>query len=165
MRPRFEIALRRGESDPLLLQVMEQLKAPDCLAQGRVRNQHVELTTCARASHVWSPRLSLHLQCAEDGTELLLGQFSPHPNVWTGFMALYGVFALCGVFGLVIGGSQWALNMSPWGLVAVPVALALIGFTYGASFIGQGLGAEEMYTLRAFVDDALRVVRKGASTR
>lgn len=44
---------------------------------------------------------------------------------------------------------------SPWALAGVPAALALVGFTYGAAFIGQGLGAEEMYRLRSFVDDCV----------
>jgi len=55
--------------------------------------------------------------------------------------------------------SQSTLGMPAWGFLGVPVALALAAFTYGAAFIGQGLGAEEMYVLRSFVDEALRRVR------
>lgn len=159
MRPRFSVALRRGETEKLIPELIRQLRMADSQAQGRVLNKHVELTTCARSMHVWSPRLSLQLEVCEDGEELLTGQFSPHPSVWTGFMALYGSLALFGVFGLVFGISQWTLHMTPWGLLAVLAALALMGFTYGAAFIGQGLGADEMYNLRAFLDDALRAIR------
>jgi hypothetical protein len=36
----------------------------------------------------------------------------------------------------------------------VPTAVALFGFVYGATLIGQGLGAEQMYTMRSLVDHA-----------
>jgi hypothetical protein len=42
---------------------------------------------------------------------------------------------------------------------AAPVSLALIAFIYGAAFIGQGLSNEEMYELRAFVENTAREVR------
>jgi hypothetical protein len=37
-------------------------------------------------------------------------------------------------------------------MLAAPVSLALIGFVYGAAFIGQGLTVDDMYAMRAFVD-------------
>ena len=43
----------------------------------------------------------------------------------------------------------------PWGFSVFPASLGLIAFTYGAAVIGQGLTADEMYELRAFVDRAV----------
>ena len=162
MRPRLEIELAPGERAPLLAQMIEELRDPDCPAQGRVRGDVVELTTCARKCHVWSPRLTLHVEASDAGGALLRGRFSPHPNVWTGFMALYGTLGLLGTFGLMFGISQWWLDMTPWGLLAVPLSLLLMAFAYGAAFIGQGLGADEMYMLRSFLDGALRAIRRNA---
>lgn len=159
VRPRFDIPLLRGESERFLLALIQQLRRPDSPAQGRVLNDHVELTTCAQAYHVWSPRLQLHVIRTEEGEEMLSGQFSPHPNVWTGFMALYGTLALGVLFALAFGVSQWSLDMTPWALWGALIAVVLMGLTYGAAFIGQGLGAEEMYTLRVFLDDSLRRIR------
>jgi hypothetical protein len=164
MRPRFEFELHKGESQQLLSAVSARLRQPECDVQGRVLPNHIELTTCARQCHVWSPRLTLHVEAFDDGTETLCGRFSPHPNVWTGFLTLYATLFMGGVFGLIFGFSQWSLGMTPWGLVGVPVALALSAFAYGAAFIGQGLGAEEMYTIRSFIDDAMRSVREAEST-
>jgi hypothetical protein len=45
-----------------------------------------------------------------------------------------------------------------WMMWAAPASLALIGFIYGAAFIGQGLSNEEMYELRSFVEAAVREV-------
>jgi hypothetical protein len=33
------------------------------------------------------------------------------------------------------------------------------GFSYGAAYVGQGIGSEQMYELRAFLDAALREER------
>ncbi len=48
--------------------------------------------------------------------------------------------------------AQLLLDEPPWAFVGVPIALALGAFTYGAGFVGQGLGAEDMYVLRRLVE-------------
>jgi hypothetical protein len=58
---------------------------------------------------------------------------------------------------LVYGYVQWTLGHAAWAALGFPAALALMGFEYGAAFIGQGLGAEQMYTLRRLLDGALEV--------
>jgi uncharacterized integral membrane protein len=86
--------------------------------------------------------------------ERTLGRFSPHPNVWTMFMAVYILLALAALGGLSYGMVQYTLGQSPWSLWIVPAAVALFGFVYGATLIGQGLGAEQMYTMRSLIDRA-----------
>jgi hypothetical protein len=49
---------------------------------------------------------------------------------------------------------QWTLEQSPWAFLIVPASAATLGFVYGATLIGQGLGAEQMYTMRSLVDRA-----------
>jgi hypothetical protein len=51
----------------------------------------------------------------------------------------------------MVGGPIWMI----W---AAPASVVLIAFIYGAAFIGQGLSAEEMFELRAFVEYAVREV-------
>jgi hypothetical protein len=160
MRPRFEISLASQEGDELLAELERRLKAGTLGdVVGRVLPKHAELTSAERMRHVWSPRLTLHVESEEDGAVWLSGRFSPHPSVWTGFLTLYSTLFLLGTFALIFGFSQWSLGMAPWALLGVPAAVALAGFTYGAAFIGQGLGSEEMYLLRSFLDEALRAVR------
>jgi hypothetical protein len=162
MRPRFEIVLAPHEGDQLLAELERSLRGPDLKVRGRMLPKHAELTTCKQLTHVWSPRLMLYVESADDGSESLRGRFSPHPNIWTGFLAIYAVLAMGGVFAAIFGISQSMLGMPAWSLLGVPLALALAAFTYGAAFIGQGLGAEEMYVLRSFVDEALRRARERA---
>lgn len=107
----------------------------------------------------WSPYLNLEVEDEPDGSAIV-GRFSPHPNVWTMFMAVYILLVLAALGGLSYGIVQYTLGQAPWSLLIVPAAVALFGFVYGATLIGQGLGAEQMYTMRSLVDracvDALR---------
>ena len=103
----------------------------------------------------YSPCLHVHFGTTDGGEPRLLGRFAPHPNVWTGFMAGYGVLTMVALLSLVYGYVQWSLGHAPWAALGCPAALALMGFEYGAAFIGQGLGAEQMYTLRSLLDGAL----------
>jgi hypothetical protein len=70
------------------------------------------------------------------------------------FMAVYILLALAALGGLSYGMVQYTLGQSPWSLWIVPAAVALFGFVYGATLIGQGLGAEQMYTMRSLIDRA-----------
>jgi hypothetical protein len=70
------------------------------------------------------------------------------------FMAVYILLALAALGGLSYGIVQYTLGQAPWSLWIVPASAALFGFVYGATLIGQGLGAEQMYTMRSLVDRA-----------
>ena len=99
-----------------------------------------------------------------DGERTLLGRFAPHPNVWTGFMAGYGVLSMVALLSIVYAYVQWSLGHAPWAALGFPAALALMGFEYGAAFIGQGLGAEQMYTLRRLLDEVLEGGERGTAS-
>jgi len=101
--------------------------------------------------HFWSP--ALHLDVERDDTGYVLhARFCPSSPVWTGFVAIYLTLAIVAIAGLCYGGAQIIVDETPWAFVLAPVAVALALFTYGAAFIGQGLGSEDMYELRAFVE-------------
>lgn len=102
--------------------------------------------------HVWSPALHLHIDGHGDGPHTLHGRFSPSSPVWTAFVAIYLSLTCIAICCACYGGAQMILDEDPWAFVGVPIALALAGFTYGAAFIGQGLGSDDMYELRHFVD-------------
>lgn len=102
---------------------------------------------------VWSPALHLFVEPADGGCGWQLhGRFSPSSPVWTAFLAIYIGLATVGLGTACWGGAQMVMGKPPWAFAGVPIVLALAGFTYGAAFIGQGLGAEDMYRLRSFVD-------------
>lgn len=164
MRPTFRQTLERP-AERILETMRERLASPDCPVAGLVARRHVELTTVRARRHFWSPVLVVEVD--EDATDgpAIRGRFAPHPNVWTGFMAIYGLLALGALGATMFGLAQAMLHWTPWALLGVPLALALAGFTYGAVFIGQGLGADEMYELRSFVDRCIEGLPERASER
>lgn len=159
MRPTFEIALSPGSGEALLSAIRDALTSPDCSVQGMVLRRNAELTTAERGQHLWSPHLTLQVSEDPKGLPVLCGRFGPHGHVWTGFMAIYGVLLMLATLGIMLGVSQWIAALPVWGFAIAPIAFALGGFTYGAAFIGQGLGAEEMYELRSFVDRCVELAQ------
>lgn len=155
MRPRFEVELSPGGD--VLERLRRHLASPGCPFRGQVVTGHAMLRLPRERQSLLSPVLNLEV-IERDGRQLLAGRFSPQPNVWTGFMAVYGVLGMLGLAGLMYGFAQMTVDATPWPMLAAPVSLALIGFVYGAAFIGQGLTADQMYELRAFVDEVVRGV-------
>ena len=128
---------------------LAKLRSP---CRGHVFHEGAILRIRGDDRHVWSPALHLHPHPHDDGSVGILGRFSPSSPVWTAFVAIYllllSIAIACGCYAW----AQYLVNEEPWALVGVPICVALAAFTYGAAFIGQGLGAEDMYELRSFVD-------------
>lgn len=156
MRPQFDLPV--GDAGPAVLERMrDRLRSsPDALV-GQVGGKFAYLRLPDERRTLLSPHLHLELRDTDDGV-VLHGRFSPRPNVWTGFLALFFVIGLVGLGGLVYGLAQLTVEGPTWTMWFAPASLALIAFVYGAAFIGQGLSGEEMYELRAFVE---AVVREG----
>ena len=53
-----------------------------------------------------------------DAEPVLRGRFCPHPNVWTGFMAVYGILGMIGLSALMYGGAQLVYRMVDGGYCA-----------------------------------------------
>ena len=156
MRPQFEIPV--GDRGALVFaRLQEQLEAPDAEFYGHVRTHFAFVRFPDEQRSLLSPHLELELRDGEAGT-VLHGRFSPRPNVWTGFMALFFLLGMLGLCGLGYGFAQFMLDGPIWMMWSAPVSVALIAFIYGAAFIGQGLSNDEMFELRAFVECAVREV-------
>ncbi|MBE0567795.1 MAG: hypothetical protein IH621_17710 [Krumholzibacteria bacterium] len=153
MRPSFRIPVP-GDGCAALAQVHEGLKGPAAPFVGQVLKRHAYIQLPAARRSLLSPYLNLQLGEADGGGTVLLCRFSPHPAVWTGFMGVYGVFAMLAAAGLMYGWAQTTVDEYPWGLWVAPVCLALAAFVYGAAVIGQGLTAGEMHEMRCFVERA-----------
>jgi len=150
MRPTFEIPMK-VDGTATMARIKQRLERGSKRICGQVIGDHAYVQIPPEQQSLLSPHLNLEL-LARDDKVVLRGRFSPRPNVWTGFMALYGVLALTGLAGLMMGWAQTMVDEYPWGFWAVPAAVALIAFVYGAAVIGQGLTQNEMYVLRNFVD-------------
>ncbi len=153
MRPTFEVPLP-ADGAPVMARLTTLLQSETTIV-GQVVQEHAVLQLAAARRTMLSPFLNLEIAERESGA-VLRGRFSPHPNVWTGFMAVYVFIAMAGLVCSWYGLAQWTLGETPWMLLALPASVALIAFVYGAAVIGQGLTADDMYELRALVDRAVR---------
>jgi hypothetical protein len=114
----------------------------------------IELVPDPSIVHSWSPQLTLDLSETADGT-LVRARFAPHPHVWALYLAIHALGAF-GTLGAAMAGlSQYLAGQSPWALWALPIAPVLAALVWALAFVGQGLGAEQMYTLRRFVEESL----------
>jgi hypothetical protein len=154
-RPRFSLELRLAP-EVVVERVRKHLEV-DRAVTGAVFRRTLLLTVSDEDTHFWSPHLDVQLDDGKDGGTLLTAMFAPHPQIWTGFLAVQALFAF-----LSIGAAAWLtsvlmLGQSPT-VAAGALGLMLFGggFAYGAAYVGQGLGSEQMYVLRAFLDAALR---------
>jgi hypothetical protein len=150
MRPRFEFQLPVAR-ERWLEALGSALQHDAASLRGQVFRKHAVVEMRDGHRTFWSPYLNLEVEDEPDGSAIR-GRFSPHPHVWTMFMAVYIFLAIVALGGLSYGMVQYTLGQSPWSLLIAPAAVALFGFVYGATLIGQGLGAEQMYTMRSLID-------------
>lgn len=149
-RPRFELGLD-DRPDEVMQRLRDRLRdCPHCT--GASVGNHAELFVPESEQHLWSPWLSVTAEDRDGGGSNVRGRFGPHPTVWTLYMFLS--FALG--FALLVfaswGYAQWAMDMTPRALYAVPVIVVLAVLLFGISLVGQRLGAEQMRELRATLE-------------
>jgi len=154
VRPTFE--LRSELSSP---QIIARIRASLAAAKGSIvavliQDDLVELVPHRSEVHFWTPQLRLDLE-ENDGTTRIRARFAPHPNVWVSYVAVHAIGAFATIAAAVTGYSQYLLGQSPWALWALPVSPVLAALVWALAFVGQGLGAEQMYDLRRFVEEAL----------
>ncbi len=166
MRPSFERSLP-GAGEIFFQLLREALDRGECPCRGKVFKDHAILEIREEDQHFWSPHLGLAVLPPKegDGLSILKGRFSPNPGVWTLFVAIYALLGIAAMGGLVYGLAQWGMDEGPWAFVAIPAAVGLAAFTYGAAFIGQGLGAEQMFFLRSFTERVLERAREQVSAQ
>ncbi|MFO0546779.1 MAG: hypothetical protein U0271_00260 [Polyangiaceae bacterium] len=149
-RPRFSLESAFSPTD-ICGRVNKLIKASPGL-RGIAFEHRIELAISGDEHHFWSPQLVVEVHPIEGGTRLD-ARFGPDPYVWAlywmSYLALFVVACISGIFGLV----QVSIGQSPWALYITPGAVVLGGLVYGASFVGQGLGSEQMYSLRATLTD------------
>lgn len=162
MRPHFKIPVT-GVGPAVLARLNDLLAEPGAPFMGSVLTQHAYLRLPRDQRTMLSPNLDLELLTDAQGETILRGRFTPHPSVWTGFVAVFATIGLLGLCGLMYGLAQLTVQETPWAMLAAPISLALIAFVYGAAFIGQGLSSDQMYALRAFVERVVQEVGRGST--
>jgi hypothetical protein len=157
LRPHFD-AVYPLSPDDALDALARALAQPGCRMVGDVRKRCALIRHRPEHAHLWSPWLNVEAESVTGGTRIY-GLFTPHPNVWTGFMVAYGATGFSALGFGILGAVQVSLGQSAWAVwVAAGAALAGVG-AYFAAFTGQGLGAEQILEIRHFVDEVLYAQR------
>ena len=167
MRPTFEVEAGCERTD-LIEALRAQLEADRADVVGTVSARQCALAVVREERRFWTPSLDLAFDDASTTgarRTRIWGTFSPRPEIWTAYVFAIGTLVIASLFAGMYGLAQLALGHAPTAL-AVPAAAAVAGFAlYLSALIGQGLSIAEMYRLRAFVDDCLRVAEAAARDR
>ena len=145
-RPTFELRSKLSP-EQIVQRAAEELRASSSMA-GLALPNRIELTVIGEERRLWSPQLSADL-IEHEGETRLRARFGPDPAVWIAYVFTYGALGTLALIALAYGVSQMMLKQAPTALIVAGATSLLGGLTYGASFVGQGLGSEQMYRLRA----------------
>ncbi len=155
-RPRFQLH-HAERPEALLERVRARMTAAPELVAGRVYRRTAFITVAPARAHFWSPHLEVQFTDAPEGGCYVQGQFGPHQAIWTTFVIIQLIFGVLALGAAIFAYSKWSLgaDATPWlGLFAGMMFGG--GFSYGAAYVGQGLGSDQMYDVRAFLDAVLR---------
>ncbi|MEM7227713.1 MAG: hypothetical protein AAF432_02755 [Planctomycetota bacterium] len=153
LRPRIERTVAMPAKD-VTSRMTALLESAACPCEGLVLPASMELRVRESDRHFWSPQLKVIVHETVDGTSLT-GHFGPNSNVWTMFMAAYGMVIISAIFGVFFGLSQVVLGDSPTGLLCIPIAIVLVVLIYVAAGIGQRVGYDQTTVLRDALDASL----------
>jgi hypothetical protein len=146
-RPRFSLISKLAPGE-LRERMNREIQAAPNL-RGIAFDHRMEVSIDGEEHHFWSPQLVVEVHASTEGNTRLDARFGPDPYVWALYFLGLGAMGILTFFALMFGFAQLYIGQDATALWFVPGALALTGLVYGASFVGQGLGSEQMYLLRA----------------
>lgn len=169
MRPRF-IAEVDCRVEEVMAALAEDPARSAAGIEGRFSERHGVLRVDTSERRFWSTQLGITIEAPRagaDGPEVptrVLGVFSPHPEIWTGYVFAVGTLAGISVFGVVYAIVQLSMGNAPWCLLGSVIATLLGALVYTSTLVGQGLTADEMYRLRRYLDQRLGAAESRART-
>ena len=152
-RPRFQLVTALAPSE-VRERVNQRVKSDRRLA-GIAFDHRLEMSIGADETHFYSPQLVVKVEPAPGGGSLLSARFGPDAYVWGFYVLGTGMLSVITLFALIFGVVQWSLGQPPVALYVAPGAALVAGLVYGASFVGQGLGYEQMHFLRTTLTETI----------
>lgn len=150
VRPKLYWRSEQG-SEELRATLRAALKAPGAPVKGLVAPTRIELHPPVKAQHMWSPQLAVDLRPHAVDQCTLIGRFSPHPNVWTLYVAMSAALGFAALLFGAYGYVQWTMGQDPWALLGLPGGLLGVLALYLLSQLGQSLGHDQMDELVEFL--------------
>lgn len=153
IRPRFTQTLSLTPNE-IIERVQDRLDSEGATCIGACYPTFIELRILPKDQHFWSPQLMLNFENAVEGTKIE-GVYGPAKNVWSLFWLMYLFLGLATMWILIHSGVRWSLGMDMpmlWGLAVTGVGLVAV---YMFAQTGQKIGAEQMFTLHHFWEEAV----------
>lgn len=148
-RPRFALTSKLERSE-IRRRINATIKSTERL-RGFASDERIEISIGGPEHHFWSPQLIVRMTQVEDDRTSLEARFGPDPYVWALYLLTYATLLLLTFWAVLFGFAQWWLSMAPTALLAAPAFGLLAALVYGASYVGQGLGSDQMFFLRATI--------------
>lgn len=145
-RPRFDLRSKLGPQE-IAARLKAHLRTSKSM-RGVALPDRIELSWAGEELRFWSPQLVADVRPEGDGAHLS-ARFGPDPYVWGMYVLTYLALGFLTLMAAAYGVAQLTLGQTPTALYAAPGGAVLAGLVYGASFVGQGLGSDQMYQLRA----------------
>ena len=151
IRPRFTQHLNMAPEE--ICDLMKNKFGEDQRCSGACYPTFVELRVPEKDQHFWSPQLMLNFEKETDGTRIE-GVYGPAKNVWSLFLWAYMLLGLASMWIIIQSTVRWTLGMPGiYWMLAITGGLA-VGVYFFAQF-GQKVGAEQMFTLHHYWEDAI----------
>jgi hypothetical protein len=152
LRPRFRLSTTLSK-DEIVLSLAEGIKNSnqDQLI-GSWSHGHLVIYLPLKKRKTGSPHIDVSIEEHKNSDTILRCLMAPSPSIWTMFMFLYFAFGTTGMFGLMLGLSQWQLDQFPLALIVSPLLLVL----YAIASQGQKLASGDMHLLRGFLTNHLK---------
>ncbi|NND96742.1 MAG: hypothetical protein HKN47_05365 [Pirellulaceae bacterium] len=155
LQPAFRINLS-VKRDDALARIRQAIGSDELRGKAESAGMCIDYQTDASLQRFWSPHLSVQISETPDGCELFC-RFSPRPEIWTMFMAIYFVFAVLMAAAAIYAYVQWALGTRPWALLLVPGSAVTILGLHFASLTGQRWSTDQMSVLRERLQRTLEI--------
>jgi hypothetical protein len=152
-RPTFEL-FHPDSPEVLLARVKAALQGHPAVRGMVLPPRRIELTVPDADRKLWSPQLTVDVTPTDEGSRIW-ARFGPDAHVWTFYVALHALSVFGAFVCLAFGVSQWVAGSTPWVLYLTPLSVLLSGLVHGAAYVGQGLGSDQMYRVRAFLEESL----------
>jgi len=160
MRPSFTLEVACGGEEAMQI-LGGRLAANPHGVEGSFSRRHGVLCMPVANRRFWSPCLDLTIEEVrerlQDGSPVVRvwGTFSPRPEIWTGFVFAIGTLGIVAFASLFFGIAQVLSGHPPWAWGLPLLALMLAAGLYVSALVGQGLAADDMHRMRAYVEACL----------
>ncbi len=159
LKPRFKLELE-VDKERVLKKFLKNLDKKDCEYSYKISGNHIFIDVPEKKAHFWSPQLNLEVVNHDKGS-VLNGLFAPKPTVWTFFMFLHVIIAVCFMVFFVIAYSKWSIGVTNYFSLGMCIVMVLLWFgLYFSGQIGKVKAKDQMNELRTFITKSLKELRE-----